>query len=142
MHDPPLSGRGLQNTPPLFSAPRQISVGEPWTSGEMATYLTKVGYRPARDDNSLGQFVVQGNTVEIRPSKYSYFAATNSLSVQFAGKTIKSIRPLGGGTDFGSAEIEPELITNLFDSARAKRRPLFYNDLPPTLVHAILSAED
>src|SRR6202140_28782 len=137
-----LSGRVLQNTTQLFSAPQQISVGEVWTEGEVTTYLTKVGYRPVQDDNSLGQFVVQGNTVEIRPSKLSYFAATNGLSVQFAGKTIKSIRPLGSGTDFGSAEIEPEVITNLFDSAREKRRPVLYQDLPPTLVHAIMSAED
>ena len=100
MIDARLSGRVLQNTTQLFSAPQQISVGEVWTAGEMTTYLTKVGYRPVRDDNSLGQFVVQGNTVEIRPSKLSYFAATNGLSVQFAGKTIKSIRPLGGGTRF------------------------------------------
>src|ERR1700738_818244 len=142
MIDARLSGRVLQNTTQLFSAPQQISVGEVWTAGEMTTYLTKVGYRPVRDDNSLGQFVVQGNTVEIRPSKLSYFSATNGLSVQFAGKSIKSIRPLGGGTDFGSAEIEPELITNLFDSAREKRRPVLYQDLPPALVHAIMSAED
>src|ERR1700737_4632362 len=108
----------------------------------MTTYLTKVGYRPVQDDNSLGQFVVQGNTVEIRPSKLSFFFANNGLCVQFGGKTIKSIRPLGGGTDFGSAEIEPELITNLFDSAREKRRPVLYQDLPPALVHAIMSAED
>src|ERR1700733_8817949 len=142
MIDARLSGRVLQNTTQLFSAPQQISVGEVWTEGEMTTYLTKVGYRPVRDDNSLGQYVVQGNTVEIRPSKLSYFSATNGLSVQFAGKTIKSIRSLGGGTDFGSAEIEPGLITNLFDSAREKRRPVHYQDLPPTLVHAIMSAED
>src|ERR1700681_3421493 len=142
MIDARLSGRVLQNTTQLFSAPQQISVGEVRTAGELTTYLTKVGYRPVRDDNSLGQFVVQGNTVEIRPSKLSYFAATNGLSVQFAGKTIKSIRPLGGGTDFGSAEIEPELITNLFDSLREKRRPVLYQDLPPALVHAIMSAED
>src|SRR6202790_3693538 len=63
MIDARLSGRVLQNTAQLFSAPQQISVGEVWTAGEMTTYLTKVGYRPVRDDNSLGQFVVQGNTV-------------------------------------------------------------------------------
>ena len=42
----------------------------------------------------------------------------------------------------GQAEIEPELITNLFDSAREKRRAVRYDDLPPTLINAILSAED
>src|SRR5208337_5263668 len=47
-----------------------------------------------------------------------------------------------GGAALSSAQIEPELITNLFDSAREKRRPVRYDDLPSTLVHAILSAED
>src|SRR6202007_1102457 len=58
------------------------------------------------------------------------------------GRVIRSIRPLGGGSDMGTAEIEPELITNLFDSLREKRRPVRYDDLPPQLVQAILSAED
>ncbi len=137
-----LSGRVLQNTTQLFSAPEHIATGEAWTAGELATYLTKVGYRPEKDDNSLGQFTVQGNSVDIRPSRLSYFAGTNALDVQFDAKSIRNIRPLSGGADLGSAEIEPELITNLFDSAREKRRPVLYQDLPPRLVHAIMSAED
>lgn len=137
-----LSGRVLQNTTQLFSAPQHIATGEVWSAGELTTYLTKVGYRPEKDDNSMGQFTVQGDTVDIRPSRHSYFGGTNALDVEFQGKTIRNIRPLAGGTDLGSAEIEPELITNLFDSAREKRRPVLYQDLPPTLVHAIMSAED
>jgi penicillin-binding protein 1B len=137
-----LSGRVLQNTTQLFSAPQHIATGEVWSAGELTTYLTKVGYRPEKDDNAMGQFTVQDNTVDIRPSRHSYFGGTNALDVEFQGKTIRSIRPLSGGTDLGSAEIEPELITNLFDSAREKRRPVLYQDLPPALVHAIMSAED
>ena len=54
-----------------------------------------------------------------------------------------SIRPLSGGTEMGTAEISnSELITNLFDSARETQRPIRYEDLPPKLVQAILSAED
>jgi penicillin-binding protein 1B len=137
-----LSGRVLQNTTQLFSAPQHIATGEVWSAGELTTYLTKVGYRPEKDDNAMGQFTVQGNTVDIRPSRHSYFGGANALDVEFQGKTIGNIRPLSGGTDLGSAEIEPELITNLFDSAREKRRPALYQDLPPALVHAIMSAED
>ena len=80
--------------------------------------------------------------MDIKPSKLSYFEGSNALAVQFNGKVIRAIRPLAGGPDMGVAEIEPELITNLFDSAREKRRPVRYEDLPPTLVQAILSAED
>ena len=137
-----LSGHVLQNTTQIFSAPERIAVGQAWTAGELATYLQKVGYRPEADENSLGQYTLQGNSLDIRPSKLSYFAGSNALAVQFNSKTIRSIRPLGGGTELGTADIEPELVTNLFDSAREKRRPVRYDDLPPTLVHAILSAED
>ncbi len=140
--DARLSGHVLQNTTQIFSAPEHISDGEAWGVPELVTYLQKVGYRPSSDEDSLGQYTVEGNTVDIRPAKLSYFNGTNALAVQFSGNVIKSIRPLSGGTDLGTAEIEPELITNLFDSAREKRRPVRYEDLPPTLVHAILSAED
>lgn len=137
-----LSGHVLQNTTQIFSAPEEIAEGQSQTLEGLTTYLTRVGYRPTEDENALGQFTVQGNTVDIRPSKLSYFGESNALAVTFGGKSVRAIRPLGGGAEMGSAQIEPELITNLFDSAREKRRPVRYEDLPPTLVHAILSAED
>jgi len=142
MIDARLSGKVLQNTTQIFSAPEYISTGQAWSAEDLTTYLTRIGYRPEADDNSLGQYTVQGNTVDIRPSKLSYFGGSNALAVQFSGKSIRSIRPLSGGSSLDTAQIEPELITNLFDSAREKRRPVRYEDLPPELVHAILSAED
>jgi penicillin-binding protein 1B len=140
--DARLSGRVLQNTTQIFSAPEHIAVGQVYTSEELVTYLQRVGYRPEHDDYSLGQYTVEGSSVDIRPSKFSYFAGTNALAVQFGPKSIRTIRELAGGPDLPSAEIEPELITNLFDSLREKRRPVRYDDIPPVLVHAILSAED
>ena len=142
MIDARLSGNVLQNTTQIFSAPEHISAGQAWGPEDLTDYLTRVGYRPVQDASALGQFTVQQNTVDIRPSKLSYFAGNNSLAVQFRGKSIRSIKPLGGGSEIDTAEIEPELITNLFDSAREKRRPVRYEDLPPMLVDAILSSED
>ncbi len=142
MIDARLSGRVLQNTTQIFSAPERISDGQSWTLDELVMYMQRVGYRADDSANSLGQYTVEGNTVTIRPSKLSYFGEGNGITVQFSGKVVSSVRPLAGGADLGSAELEPELITNLFDSAREKRRPVRYEDLPPLLVEAILSAED
>src|SRR5260370_21462978 len=142
MIDARLSGHVLQNTTQIFSAPGHISVGQAIGPEELSGYLQRAGYRPETDENALGQYTVQHSTVDIRPSKLSYFVGANALEVQFTGKTIRTIRPLGGGNSLDNAEIEPELITNLFDSLREKRRPVRYDDLPPLLVHAILSAED
>jgi hypothetical protein len=41
-----------------------------------------------------------------------------------------------------SAEIEPELITGMFGRDREKRRPIPYEEFPPKLIQAVLSAED
>ena len=142
MIDARLSGHILQNTTQIFSAPEHIATGQAWGTEDLVSYLQRSGYRPEPDDNSLGEYIVNGNVVDIRPSKLSYFGGTNDLAVQFNGRTIKAIRPLSGGPEMGTAEIEPELITNLFDSAREKRRAVRYDDLPPVLVQAILSAED
>lgn len=142
MIDARLSGKIFQNTTQIFSAPQYISTGQAWSEQDLTTYLTRIGYRPAADDNALGEYTLEGDTVDIRPSKLSYFGGSNALAVKFSGNAIRSIRPLGGGSELGTAQIEPELITNLFDSAREKRRPVRYEDLPPMLVHAILSAED
>jgi penicillin-binding protein 1B len=142
MIDARLSGHILQNTTQIFSAPERISDGQAWTPNDLITFLQKSGYRPTSDENSLGEYTINGSTVDIRPSKLSYFNDSNALAIEFNSKGIRSIRPLSGGPDMGSAEIEPELITNLFDSLREKRRPVRYEDLPPVLIHAILSAED
>src|SRR5499425_1942512 len=142
MIDARLKGGIFENTTQIFSAPEHISAAQAWGPDDLTDYLTRVGYRPQNDSNALGQYTVQGSTVDIRPSKLSYFGGKNALAVQFRGKSIRSIRPLGGGPEMDSAEIEPELITNLFDSAREKRRRVRYEDLPVMLVDAILSAED
>ena len=142
MIDARLSGNVLRPTTQIFSAPETISTGQAWGVDDLTGYLTRIGYRPEEDENSLGQFTVRGNTVDVRPSKLSYFGGSNALAVTFTGRSVRSIRPLAGGASMDSAPIEPELISNLFDSAREKRRPVRYDDLPRELVNAILSAED
>lgn len=142
MIDERMSGGILQNTTQIFSSPPRITAGQVMAQEELATYLQRSGYRPQYAEGVIGQYTVQGNSIDIRPAKLSYFSGKNSLAVRFAGKTIQSIRPLSGGAQLASAEIEPELITNLFDSAREKRRMVRYDDLPKILVSAILSAED
>ena len=55
---------------------------------------------------------------------------------------MSSIKLLDSGDVVESAEIEPELLTNLFDSSREKRRKVRFDDIPPVMVNALLSAED
>ena len=49
---------------------------------------------------------------------------------------------LADNTSRGQFQLEPQLITNLFDRNREKRRLVHFVDIPPVLVNAITSAED
>src|SRR5258708_13652037 len=98
MIDARLSGHILQNTTQIFSAPEEISPGEVFTASELTTYLQRVGYRPEADDAALGQYTANGSVVDIRPSKLSYFAGGNALTLQFRGETNPANRPPAGVT--------------------------------------------
>ena len=76
------------------------------------------------------------------PSSESYFQGNNALRVTFSGIGISRIAQLSDGQQRDFAEIEPELITNLFDSSREKRRVVRFDDLPTVMVDAVLAAED
>ena len=55
---------------------------------------------------------------------------------------MTQIISLADNTDRTEYTLEPELISNLFDKNREKRRLVKYEDIPPVLVHAVVSAED
>jgi penicillin-binding protein 1B len=137
-----LTGQIFRNTSSVYSAPGHIYVGESLRESDLTNYLLNDGYQEGEASGSPGEVLVKNSTVEIHPSANSYFRGQNALRVEFSSAEVASISQLPNGTPLQAAEIEPELITNLFDSSREKRRVVNYSDLPPVLIHAVLAAED
>jgi penicillin-binding protein 1B len=142
MIDARLSGKFPQSESRIFAAPKRISVGEAITLSQLSSYLQNAGYSTVQSAEATGQMVVNGASMDIRPSANSYFDGKNALRVDFAHERIAQLRFLDSGDRLFSAEVEPELITGLFGSDREKRRPLSYEELPRTLIDAVLCAED
>jgi penicillin-binding protein 1B len=140
--DQRLTGQVFQNTSRVYSAPERLYVGETMRPSELASYLLRAGYQEGAVEGSPGKFRVTASTVEIVPSLTSYFQGHNGLRVGFSGTQIASITRPADSSPLDFADIEPELLTNLFDSSREKRRVVRFDDLPPVLVHAVLAAED
>lgn len=142
MIDARLAGGAYQATARIYTAPTPIFVGQALAPGDLAAYLQRAGYLTSDVAGALGRYSADNKTVEIWPSPQSYFAGKNHLRVDFSGHEIASMWSLDSGGGVQSAEIEPELLTNLFNQAREKRRPARYDDLPKILIDAVLSAED
>ncbi|HKS83670.1 MAG TPA: PBP1A family penicillin-binding protein [Candidatus Acidoferrales bacterium] len=140
--DQRLTGQVFQNASRVFSSPGQIYVGEEMKPQELVTYLLHAGYQESKSPGAPGVFRVSGSSIEIKPSDDSYFHGGNSLRVQFEGSEISHIAQLPTGGEKDWAEVEPELITNLFDETREKRRVVQFADLPKDMVNAVLAAED
>ncbi|HXC32939.1 MAG TPA: PBP1A family penicillin-binding protein [Verrucomicrobiae bacterium] len=142
MIDLRLSGHIQQTTAKIYAAPLRIYAGEPFTVQEMADHLQLAGYSELDVSGTPGRYILHGNEIEIRPSSESYFGGQNRLVVDFSGGSIQKIRSMDNGAALQSADVEPELLTALFDSSREKRRSLNYNDIPKVLRDAVLSVED
>jgi penicillin-binding protein 1B len=142
MIDQRLTGQIFENTSAVYTAPGRLYAGESLKQPELTSYLLRAGYQESDVAGAPGYFKVSGPVVEIYPSTESYFHGHNALRVTFSPYGVDRIAQLPTNTPATTAELEPEIITNLFDSTREKRRIIRYDDLPPNLIHALLAAED
>ena len=142
MIDDHLAGHVNQTTARLYAAPEQISVGEKLSASDLVSRLQRAGYNEADRAGATGWYAEKGDAVEVHPEQDSYFAAKNALRVEFSHGAIQTIALLADNSMPQNAQIEPELLTNLFDSSREKRRRVRFQDIPKVMVQALLSAED
>jgi penicillin-binding protein 1B len=142
MIDLRLSGHIQQTTARIYATPRRISTGQALTVADLADHLQRAGYSELDMHGTPGRYVLHGAEIQIYPSSESYFGAKNQLAVTFSGNSVQKIRLLETGASVDSAEVEPELLSSLFDSSREKRRAMNINDIPKVLRDAVLSVED
>ena len=138
--DARLAAGPFVNTSMLFAAPRTVNVGDETTPLEISNELRHSGYTES-STNRMGYFAMKPNEIDIYPGTDSYFRREEGV-IKFSGRKVGQIISLADNTDRTQYTLEPELISNLFDKNREKRRYVRYEDIPPVLVHAVVSAED
>jgi penicillin-binding protein 1B len=127
------------NTSILYASPRPVMLGDQTQPGEIADYLRRAGYSEA-STNRLGWYHVRPGAIEINPGPDAY--DSEGAVVKIEANRVTEIISLRDHTDRTQYNLEPELITNLFDQRREKRRLVHFADIPKVMVNAVLSAED
>ena len=144
--DARLSGDVFNNASLVFSAPAPVFIGEAITPEEVASHLRKGLYAEYEGGSKVGTYRLVGDRLEIRPGSASFFQSDDfrqgDAALEFAKGHLVSITSLSGTAPLESYSLEPEVITTLFDNSRSKRRLVRYQDLPPTVVNAVVAAED
>jgi len=140
MIDERLLGGPYSTTARIFAAPESISIGDQTSPSDLAAALRHAGYNENRN-NTVGSYTVTAESIDIFPGADAYFDQ-EPATVKFAHGKITRIVSLRDNTDRPMYELEPQLITNLYDRNREKQRVVHYEDIPPVLRNAVLSAED
>jgi penicillin-binding protein 1B len=139
--DQKLRAGPFANTSKIFAAPRLIAVGDATTAADIAAELRRSGYTESRG-NAIGSFQMRPDGgIEVFPGPDSYFDEEAGV-IKFQNGRISQIVSLRDNTARGQYQLEPQLITNLFDRNREKRRLVKFADIPKVLIDAVTSAED
>lgn len=134
-------GPVFANAAKIYAAPQTVSVGEKADLKLIAADLRHAGYSEKSGEASMGSYRLSGSTLEIQPGPSSYHSPEPATIRVHEGR-IESITA-GSGAQLGAYELEPEMVTSLFEGdQRAKRQVVHYNDMPKIMVDAVLAIED
>lgn len=130
----------LTSRPGLYAAPRVLQVGQKFSVEKLTATLRRAGYVESQASTVWsGSFTTNGPVVEIRPNRRED-RQPRVVRVTFDDAKITELT--GDGIALDAFTLQPEILSNDLSSKAGKREILSYNEIPPVLVHAILSIED
>jgi penicillin-binding protein 1B len=128
------------NSAKIYALPETVRLGEKIETHEIAAELRRAGYSDNDGESQLGSFRLVNDGIEITPGPQSYHSPEPA---HIAVQDGQIDRITSRGAELSAYELEPQLVTGLFDAEqRSKRQLVKYNDIPPVMVQATLAIED
>lgn len=134
-------GSVFSSSAKIYADPKIVRVRSPYTVQGIAAELRRAGYTEKEGDSLLGSYTVHGNSIEILPGPESYHSP-EAATITVSDGSVTAIRSKSAG-DLAAYELEPQLVTSLFDAEqRSKRSLVKYDDIPKVMVQAVTAIED
>ncbi len=138
--DQRFKGQVFSNSAKIYAIPHAVHVGEKIGPKEVAAELRHAGYTDKDGQSLMGSYRLLEGGIEIRPGPDSYHSP-EPATIRIREGKVEAISSKTG--DLEAYELEPQMITSLFDAEqRSKRQLVKYDDIPKILVNAVLAIED
>ncbi|MBF0254939.1 MAG: penicillin-binding protein 1B [Gammaproteobacteria bacterium] len=128
----------------VFARPLEIFPGSAVTRAQLLAEINELGYRPVQQVDSPGTYAErEGKGISLHSRGFSYWDGVDPprlVEIDADDKGVKAIRGAQGNLDL--MRLEPVQIGSIYPAHREDRVLLRYEDLPPTLIGALLAAED
>ncbi len=130
----------FSNSARIYAIPKTVRPGQTVQPKAIAAELRHAGYSDKADQSALGSYRLLADGIEITPGPESYHSPDPARIVVHNGK-VDSIT--SRGSELSAYELEPQLVTALFDAEqRSKRQLVKYDEIPKVMVDAVLAIED
>jgi penicillin-binding protein 1B len=130
----------FSNSAKIYALPRTLRDGDKADAKEIAGLLRRAGYSDKDGQSELGSFRLVTGGIEITPGPESYHSP-EPARIQIEDGKVDRIT--SRGNELSAYELEPQLVTALFDyEQRSKRQVVKYSDIPKVMVDAVLAIED
>ncbi len=142
-----MSGQIFSSSAKIYARPVAVHPGDKMSPAQIATLLRRSGYvdSSTKGDSPMGTFHLLNGGIEIQPGAESYHSTDGARIYQGSDGRVDRITGTGpnAGTALDTYELEPELLTALFQGQeRTKRQILRYEDIPKPMVDAVVAIED
>ena len=132
-----LGGELFQRTARVYARPYHIFPGQKLKPESVVARLQRAGYEPSGAKTAEnGFYQLATNRITVEPS----VGDPVRLDFDKNGVLTRIVKSKTG--EVQEAWLPPELVTNLFNQSREKRRIVDFNELPPMLVDALIAQED
>ena len=130
----------FSNSAKIYALPRTVHDGDKIEPKEIAALLRRAGYSDQDGQSPLGTYRLVRGGIDITPGPESYHSPEEA-QILFEDGEVQKIA--SRGIELSAYELEPQLVTALFDSGqRSKRQVVKYNEIPKVMVDAVLAIED
>ena len=129
----------------IYAAPRTVYPGKPVSPQEFLTRLQRLGYveNTSPEAGNLSNYQVEPrNRIRVHNNLTLPEDAGRTVEISWSGNRIREIVDASEGQPLERLALKPELISNVINKNREKRRFVAYRDMPRVLVDAVLASED
>jgi penicillin-binding protein 1B len=130
----------FSNSARLYAIPKTVRPGQAVQARTIAAELRHAGYAEKADQSRMGTYRLLNDGIEITPGPESYHSPDPARIIMRDGKVANIT---SRGSELSAYELEPQLVTALFDAEqRSKRQLVKYDEIPKVMVDAVLAIED
>lgn len=138
------SGRKWDLPSHIYARPLELFEGASISQAELVWELDQLGYRRVDSAESVGQFSVAANRVQLFARGFDFWdeaEPSQLVMIEFYGDRVATLRDANYGT-VPIMRLEPLRIGGVFPESVEDRLPIALGEFPPLLVASVIYVED